>query len=159
MNDYDDDPYFIDEDQSYIPQQNVVNVYRDRDRVGHTEVMATTIEYGHLRKIQESKNFFDPEQRLIAMIESYFYEVKGYYPTIGRGDLQRILDLFRSLPNKLYKNPYMLVLGYILHQNIRRSDALKTIRDLIKKTGQQEISETDVIRYYRLLRSNPLLRS
>jgi hypothetical protein len=148
-----------DEGDFEEPQENVVNVYRDRERVGYREGLATSIEgKNKLAKYLERQNYFDPEFRLINAIELYFYEVQSYERTLTRSDLQKIIELFHSLPNKLYKNPIMLVLGYVLIQNIERS-GLKVIHNLIQKTGQADISDSDVIRYFRLLRSNPLLRS
>lgn len=152
--DYYGDEYDYDEQ----PRENVVNVFRDRERVGYREGMATTIEgSGKLAKYLERQNFFDPEFRLINAIELYFYEVQRYERTLSRADLQAIIDVFHTLPVKLYKNPVMLVLGYVLLQTFDRS-GLKNIRNLIQKTGQTDISESDVIRYFRLLRSSPLLR-
>ena len=152
---YDDYGEYDDYDE---PRENVVNVFRDRERVGYREGMATTIEgTGKLAKYLERQNFFDPEFRLINSIEIYFYEVQRYERTLNRTDLQAIIDVFHTLPNKLYKNPVMLVLGYVLIQSFDRS-GLKIVRNLIQKTGQTDISDTDVIRYFRLLRSTPLLR-
>lgn len=155
-----DDFDFDDDDDSYTPQlQIATNVWRDQERVGHNELLTTDIEYGRLAKLQQQKNFFNPEMRLEASIKAYFYEVRSYYKGLNQPDLVTILDIVRSLPNKLYKNPHIIVLGYILSRIIRQADPLKTIRDLIKKTGQEEIVDTDVIRYYRLLQLNPLHHS
>jgi len=151
--DYGDD---YEDDQSQ--RENVVNVFRDQERIGYREGMATMIEgAGKLAKYLERQNFFDPEFRLVNAIELYFYEVQRYERTLSRVDLQTILELFHALPNKLYKNPVMLVLGYVLYQTFERT-GLKNIRNLIQKTGQTDISESDVIRYFRLLRSSLLLR-
>jgi len=52
-----------------------------------------------------------------------------------------------------------LILGYILVQTIKQNGT-KVVKDLINETRQEaDISLSDVIRYYRLLEANPLLRS
>jgi hypothetical protein len=164
MSDYGEENYDYDYgDEEYGEESsNVVNVFRDRERVGTREALGTSIEgQGKLAKMMERRNFFDREVKLINMIEAYFWTIHAcpQNPGLARPDLQKIINLFQSLPNKLYKNPYMLILGYILVQTIKQSGT-KVVRDLINETRHEaDISLSDVIRYYRLLESNPLLRS
>lgn len=145
-----------------MSEDNIVNVFRDRERVGTGEGMATYIEgHSRLARTAERRNFFDRELRLVDMIQAYFYEVQSSYLrfSLERPDLQKIIDLFQSMHHKLYKNPYLIVLGYVMAQTIHQPNCVERIRQLLSSTHQHDLSVSDVIRYYRLLSSNPNLRS
>ena len=153
MSDYGDEDY--GESKS-----NVVNVFNDTNRIGHRRGLRTMIEgSGKLAKRASMMERFDRESKLIDMIESYFWSVQKVSTGLGVADLDKILDVFNTLPNKLYKNPYMLVLGYVLIQTNYRHGT-KVVKRMIEESRQDvDISLSDVIRYYRLLKSHPLLRS
>ena len=141
---------------------NIVNAFRDRDRIGYREGLATYIEGGSkLAKFMERRNFFDRELRLVNMIEAYFYEIQSLHdaPKFDRSDLQKIVQLFHSMQHKLYKNPYLIVLAYIMFQINHQPTCMQHIEQIIRETNQRELTLSDVIRYYRLLLVNPNLRS
>jgi hypothetical protein len=152
-------------DDDFIGEQassNVVNVYRDQERVGHREGLATYIEGGgKLAKMMERRNFFDRELRLVNMIEAYFYEIQSLNdaPNLDRSDLQKIVQLFHSMQHKLYKNPYLIVLAFVMIQTNHQPNCIQRIEQIIRETNQREFTLSDVIRYYRLLLVNPNLRS
>ena len=148
------------ERDDYDERQDIVNSFSARERIGTRGGMATSIEGGSkLAKMQEQRNFYDRGLRLQDAIENYFMEIRNTPQGAGfsQSNLNHIKDIFEALPYKLYKNPYMLVLAYILTQTIRKSGT-KIVEELIKETRQENISLPDVIRYYRLLQSNPHLQ-
>lgn len=160
MSDYGDEDYDYDYGEDRL---NIANTFRDRERIGTRECLGSSIEgQGKLAKMMERRNIYDREFKLICnMIEPFFWRIQRcpQNPGLGPADLTKIVQIFDSLPNKLYKNPYMLILGYILFQTINRNGT-KIVKSLIEETRQEaDISLTDVIRYYRLLELNPLLRS
>lgn len=159
MSEYDD--YERDD---YDQKKDSIVVFRDLERIGGRGGCRrgglTSIEGSSLiAKKQEKMYLYDREAKIEDMIGSYFNEIRNSPQGRGFGDssLDHICRIFQSLPNKKYKNPYMLVLAYILSQTINRNGT-KLVEDLIKETQQENISLADVIRYYRLLQSNPLLR-
>jgi hypothetical protein len=152
MSDYGDEDY----GESKL---NVVNGFNDTNRIGYRIGLRSMIEWGKLAKIASMRERFDRESKLIDMIESYFWSVQKVSTGLGDADLVKIVNVFNTLPNKLYKNPYMLVLGYVLIQTNYRYGT-KVVKRMIEESRQDvDISLSDVIRYYRLLKSHPLLRS
>lgn len=132
----------------------IVTVFRDRERIGNKHVLATEIEgKGTLAKYLDRVNNMDPEIRFLNQLEIYYYDLNHYYK-FSVGDLDIIIDYFNSTPNKIFKNPYCMLLGYIL---LRTYDSHKMglVHRLLIEIKQEGVSEFDVIRYYRLLKSLP----
>lgn len=136
--------------------EDVVGVYRDRERVGYKFNMGTTIDIkgpgaARLIKLQKRIEREDPDFMVINQIENYFNDLKIHHYKFSDDELIVIIDMFKSLQNKEYKNPYAFILGYILYSNINTRNFIDTIRKIIIDTNQQSIHDTDVIRYYHLI--------
>lgn len=144
-------------------EQNVVSVFRDRERVGYKRYLATEIEgTGKLAKLLERKQRFDSELRNIDAIENYCNFLKDYY-YFNEGDIDVIVDIYQKVPRPLLKNPYAFVLGYILNRDkdinrirllLSKHDKTKTISKVDKRGIQRDIAsvtDLDVIRYKRLI--------
>lgn len=147
MNDFDNDTY------NYEMEQDVVSVYRDRERAGgFREVMGTEMEmskrYGpQYERLQRMMTRMNPEDRVITQLENYFFHVDSIQK-LPMNSIKSVIDAFRRTTRYMYKNPYIFVLGWLYSLY-----GLPTVRKIMKETGQTEISEVDVIRYFRLYES------
>ena len=139
-------------DEEFVPiDPIVVDTHKDQERAGGTRWgLATEIAgQSQLAKTQDRFNRMDPDIRLSTQLEHSIEEIRQYY-SLSTSDREHLLSLLMfKLPNKYYKNPQMLVLGYILQQTISRH-GIRMIRRILQDM-QTSIVETDVIRYYRLL--------
>lgn len=133
-------------------EQNIVGSYKDIERIGFGGAyeMATEIEGGgKMAQILERRLKMDPDFRLVTELKSSYQNIKEY-SLMRRHELEEITNLVMTrIPHKYYKNPQMLIFGFILLKTINK-DGIKTVRDLILKTNVN-ITESDVIRYYHLL--------
>lgn len=134
--------------------------FKDRERVGFRRDMYTEIEGGgRLAQIQERLRRMDPESRVVNQLEMYYHQVSNLYDDFSNDAfLDKIIELFRKVPNKFFKNTNAFILGFIciqeLRKNIRRPVIVEFIQDLITRTNQnQTITVSDAIRYMRLIES------
>ena len=139
--------------KSFNEGENVVDGFKQRERVGFKRGMMTEIEgHGVYAKAQKRKEKRDEDFKIISQIENYCYTLQEYYKFDGE-EFDIIIDMFRSLPRKEYKNPYAFVLGYILYLNMSNTKEIKktfsTIQELLNI--QEGLTIIDVIRYSRLI--------
>jgi hypothetical protein len=134
------------------PRQDIVNVYRDRERVGgFGDVMATTMaftkKYGKdFERLNRMMARLQPEDRAIAQLEGYYMEVDKYLSIPVQNGMRTVVALFRKAPRNIYKNPQMFLLGWLMYV-----EGLYFANRAIKETQQTEISLVDVIRYQKLV--------
>ena len=122
--------------------------------------MYTEIEGGgRLAQIQERLRRMDPESRVLSQLETYYHQVSNLYDEFsGDAFLDTIIDLFRKVPHKFFKNTNAFILGFVffqeLRKNTRKSVIVELVQDLISRTNQsQTITVSDTIRYMRLIES------
>jgi hypothetical protein len=149
-----------EDDDIFIPEQpKVVGVFRDRERAGMADVLLGTdiAGGGHLAELAERINRMNPDVRLISGLEKSFRDLAQLQIySLRRHDLDHLKTIIYKLPHRHYKNPLMLVLGYILQRTIEQH-GISIVRKLILQSRISGVSETDVIRYYRLLQMDHLL--
>ena len=121
----------------------VVGTYRDAERIGYRQEMATEIEgLGRLAQRQKMLGR-KAEDRYIDVIENYFHELRDELPA---SDLSVLLGLFARLPTPRAKNAHAFVLAYIFSFN----KDMKKIQALID-LSDRKIRQADVVRYYQLI--------
>lgn len=134
--------------------------FKDRERVGFRRDMYTEIEGGgRLAQIQERLRRMDPETRVLSQLEAYYHQVSNLYDDFSNDAfLDTIIELFRNVPNKFFKNTNAFILGFVfvheLRKNIRKPVIVELVQDIIARTNQtQTITVSDAIRYMRLIDS------
>jgi hypothetical protein len=168
----------VEDEEDYKEYEEEDDVDNDDNVMGYGEmqergmagadIMATDIEgSGALARAQQKldlKTGSAADRRLV----SYYRQIKNLYKRFAPNDEVLMFDKFKSLPNQRYKNPYAFVLAYIAlreektvkkrvngifvyEQELTRAD-LQTIFGYAKELNTPNISEADVIRYYRLLK-------
>lgn len=132
----------------------IVSAFRDRERVGFARGMATVIEgQGYLAQYLNKINRMDPELKALAMLEGFYHEVYPVYGRFGAMDLDNIINIFNRTEHKLYKNPVLFILGYILfHSESKNRIHLDIIKNIMSRTKIEGVSLSDVIRYYKLIK-------
>ena len=149
--DYEEDNYEFKEDSEYTTG------YREMEQrgPGGPDAMATIIEGSTVlaraqeRMLQRSEGFAI-DKRLL----SYFGQLRDVYKRLSSGDQQIMFDQFHNLKNYEYKNPYAFLLAFIAVREDKKKLSKQTLSSLIKMARDLEtpnISESDIIRYYRLL--------
>lgn len=141
------------DDNDYFDAQNFVDGFRDRERAGgFRDVLGTEIDMAKkfgktFERLDKMMKRMEPEDKLITQMENYYFYVDSVYK-LPIDSLKTLIDAFRRVPRNIYKNPQMFLLGW-LYANY----GMNIVRRVIKETNEVEISEIDVIRYYRLYQS------
>lgn len=147
-----DDFEEFDEFKSNGPE--FVMGYREAQERGRggAEIMETQIEgRGSLARAQErlQSRINNPADKKLNI---FYRQISDLYKRFAPNDEVLILDEFHSLPNQTYKNPYAFLLGYIgIREGKLTKNLLKTLMDYARETNVLNLSEPDIIRYYRLL--------
>ena len=152
MENYFDEPEEYEYEQEQ--EQEFVMGYREAQERGRggADIMESQIEgQGSLARQQErlgQKTGSAAERKLLG----FYHELSKIYARFAPNDEVLMFDEFRGLPNPTYKNPYAFLLAYIgVREGPLTKPLLAKLYGYAKDTGVSNISEEDIIRYYRLL--------
>lgn len=152
MEDIEDEPY----DNEYESEEEQVMGYQEMQERGMAgaDIMGTAIEgTGALARAQERlevRTGNAADRKLLA----YFRQLKPLYRRFAPNDEVLAFDKFHSLPNQKYKNPYAFLLGYIaIREEPLTKESVRELFNYAKQLDTPNISEADIIRYYRLLKT------
>lgn len=123
---------------------------QERARAG-ADVMGTEIEgRGVLARAQqklERRVGSAADRKLLA----FFRELTPLYKRFAPNDEVLALEEFNRLPNAKYKNPYAFLLAYIAAREGLTRESLAVLKGFVDAAQVSNVSEEDIIRYYRLL--------
>lgn len=143
------------------------DTYRQQERAGRGEEMLTEVEgRGVLAKAQRRQQRRDLDNQIRDRFTTYIIEITKFFNSDKNRDNDgypyenylenreknnMLIDKFDRLPRKEYRNIYAFILGYIFYESQNDIELINKILNSNIVDINQNISDTDVIRYSRLM--------
>lgn len=154
----DDDQYYFEDAQE--PEYVMgFNEGQARGRAG--ALLGTVIEGARGSALMRAAQRLEMREEgtlIDRQFVAYFFSLRELFPRFSDNDEVALLNRFHELKHYEYKNVYATLLAfifsYLVEENARRRSSggeLKQVMQIARSSGHEEITEEDVVRYYRLV--------